>query len=59
MNDLNVRALLNPLTDLADLSFKTRRSCYRDMLDLLRRLIAKFRDADTRVIVTVCPGAIY
>jgi hypothetical protein len=52
INDLDVRTIISPLTDIQDLQDKITQYCYQDMMFLLGQVSAKFTSATTRIIVT-------
>ena len=52
INDIDVRYVLNPMTETADLRDAIERCCFCDMRELLRRLTAKFSRPAARIVVT-------
>ncbi len=52
INDLDVRYILNPMTETADLRDAIERCCFCDMRELLRHIVAKFSKPTARVVVT-------
>src|SRR5947207_5108503 len=52
INDVNARVILNPLTTFTDLSHKTQRYCYQEMLTLLKTTTQRFTSPESRFVVT-------
>jgi hypothetical protein len=52
INDVDIRTILNPLTDGDDLKEMIDQYCYRDMVTLLRRVTAKFSNPAAKIVVT-------
>jgi len=52
INDIDIRTILNPLTDSSDLSDDIRQHCYADMLILLQLIGTKFTSANAKIVVT-------
>jgi hypothetical protein len=55
INDIDIRAILNPLTTAADLRHDIQQFCYHDMLALLMRVIGKFRSTRAIVVTSYYP----
>jgi hypothetical protein len=52
INDISDVAVLNPFDILPLLSSRTEQACYHDMLQLLKRVSAKFTKPDCKILVT-------
>lgn len=52
INDIDVRYILNPMTETADLRDAIERCCFCDMRELLRRIATKFSQPGGRIVVT-------
>ena len=52
INDVTVRTIIDPATQLADLSALVERYCHVDMVALLTKVTQKFSDPACRIIVT-------
>ncbi len=52
INDIDVRYVLSPLTETADLRDAIERCCFCDMRELLLRVAAKFSKPTARIVVT-------
>ncbi|MFL6275935.1 MAG: SGNH/GDSL hydrolase family protein [Blastocatellia bacterium] len=52
INDINIRFIINPLTDSAHLKDSTRLHCFQGMKTLLENVAAKFSKPSARIIVT-------
>lgn len=52
INDIDVRTILNPFTDPADLSSDILQYCYHDMGFLLEQMKSRFSHPNTKIVVT-------
>jgi lysophospholipase L1-like esterase len=52
INDIDIRFILNPLTEIDDLRDAIERACFCDLRELLRRVAAKFSKPSARIVVT-------
>jgi hypothetical protein len=52
INDVDVRNILNPLTNFVALGDRTKLHCYSDMKQLLVAVATKFSNPNTKIVVT-------
>jgi len=52
INDIDVRLLLNPLTDTNDLHDMIQLFCFKDMKTLLGKVVSKFTKPTAKIVVT-------
>jgi lysophospholipase L1-like esterase len=52
INDVGVQYILNPFRSRADIRNSTKRYCHDDMVKLLSKIAGKFRNPETRIVVT-------